>query len=116
MVIDIPLFWVALLLDPQGCYYIPVTIEGPPPPPQRPRDLYGLAGGCGAQRKGAPIYLRSRGSIGAEPPSRALVSGAPKVIASRGLSTPRSSRDYHLIINIDRDLDTYKLKLENKRI
>jgi len=29
----------------------------------------------------------------AEPSYRASVSGAPKVIASRGLSTPRYSRD-----------------------
>jgi hypothetical protein len=49
--------------------------------------------------KRLPSTFGSRGSIGAEPPSRASVSGAPKVIASRGLSTPGSSRDYHLIIN-----------------
>jgi hypothetical protein len=35
----------------------------------------------------------------AGPSCRASVSGAPKVIASRGISTPRSSRDYCLIIN-----------------
>jgi len=42
---------------------------------------------------GLPSTLGSRGSIGAEPPSRASASGALSIIASRGLSTPRSSRD-----------------------
>jgi hypothetical protein len=29
IVIDINLFWIVLLLDPQGYYSIPVVIEGP---------------------------------------------------------------------------------------
>jgi hypothetical protein len=33
IVIDINLFWIVLLLDPQGCYSIPVVIEGLPPSP-----------------------------------------------------------------------------------
>jgi hypothetical protein len=49
--------------------------------------------------KRLPSTFGSRGSIGAEPSSRAWVSGALNIIAPRGLSTPRYSRDYHLIIN-----------------
>jgi NAD(P)-dependent dehydrogenase (short-subunit alcohol dehydrogenase family) len=33
IVIGINLFWIVLLLDPQGCNNIPVVIEGLPPPP-----------------------------------------------------------------------------------
>jgi hypothetical protein len=42
---------------------------------------------------GLPSRLGSPKPFWAEPSYRASVSGAPKVIASRGLSTPRSSRD-----------------------
>jgi len=57
-----------------------------------------------------PSTLGSRGSRWGLCPNRASVSGALSIIASRGLSIPRSSRDYHLIIKIDRDLDAYELK------
>ncbi len=42
---------------------------------------------------GLPSILKISKPFWAEPSYRASVSGAPKVIASRGLSTPRSSRD-----------------------
>jgi len=42
---------------------------------------------------GLPSRLGSLKPFWAEPSYRALASGAPKVIASRGLSTPRYSRD-----------------------
>jgi hypothetical protein len=50
--------------------------------------------------KGLPSRLKTSKPLWAEPSCRASVSGAPKVIASRGISTPRSSRDHHLIIKI----------------
>ena len=42
---------------------------------------------------GLPSMLKNPKPFWAEPSYRASVSGAPKVIASRGLSTPRYSRD-----------------------
>ena len=42
---------------------------------------------------GLPSILKTLKPFWAEPSYRASVSGAPKVIASRGLSTPRYSRD-----------------------
>jgi len=42
---------------------------------------------------GLPSRVETPKPFWAEPSYRASASGAPKVIASRGLSTPRSSRD-----------------------
>jgi len=42
---------------------------------------------------GLPSMLKNPKPFWAEPSYRASVSGAPKVIASRGLCTPRYSRD-----------------------
>jgi len=43
--------------------------------------------------KGLPSMLETPKPFWAEPSYRASVYGAPKVIASRGFSTPRSSWD-----------------------
>jgi hypothetical protein len=96
MVIDILLFWIAVLLDPQG--FDPAAIGGFHLP-HRVLDIPMVSlVAVGPSGTVLLSILGSRGSIEAEPPSRASVSGAPKVIASRGLCTPRSSRDYNLII------------------
>jgi hypothetical protein len=91
--IDINLFWIVLLLDPQGCYSIPVVIGGFHLPH---RDL-GISMGSWVAVEpsgmGLPSTLGSPKPFWAEPSYRASVSGALGIIASRGFSTPRSSRD-----------------------
>jgi hypothetical protein len=64
--------------------------------------------------KGLPPRLETPKPFWAEPSYRASASGAPKVIASRGL--PRYSRDHPLIIKTIMDWIFISLSLDNKRI
>jgi hypothetical protein len=91
IIADILLFWIAVFLDPQG--FDPAASGDFHLPHRDPKISMGSWVAVKLSGKRLPSRLETPKPFWAVPSCRASVSGAPKVIASRGLSIPRSSRD-----------------------